>query len=398
MSIWKILGIDETDDIKKIKKAYAAKLKSCKPDEDPQGFQLLHESYKTAVKVVRYNKSHNSQVSQENEEPEALEREINDDESNNQLAVDTARQYEIVHLEEEAGEEHSSDSVMVNTEESVDDNGVSDEQLELDRLLKQVDELLTDEKQCNVIKSWGFITLSPYILYSEFNWYLGLGVLKRIADVSSVRNHTLSYLNTLFNWKDEEERIFEVIDDTWCKTVLQRIDNVAHQSDAVSGLRGTKSVKLADKALYSKLDYYFFSSDLKRVSAFGIDFLLLYCIVEILFSVCLLVFDDLLLVDISYLRVRIISILYFISAAYFELSSFQATPGKMALGLIVTDKNFIKVKKIRYFFRLISFFATLPGGIITILINRFLGNQYIHDRISSTYVIDLRKSKNEYNE
>lgn len=47
------LGIAIDADERAIKRAYAAKLKTTRPDEDPEGFQRLHEAYQAALAWVR---------------------------------------------------------------------------------------------------------------------------------------------------------------------------------------------------------------------------------------------------------------------------------------------------------------------------------------------------------
>lgn len=48
MNIWQILGIDPTDDVAQIRRAYAQKLKLHRPDSDPQGYQQLREAFEQA--------------------------------------------------------------------------------------------------------------------------------------------------------------------------------------------------------------------------------------------------------------------------------------------------------------------------------------------------------------
>ena len=52
-SIWQILGIAPTKDITEIKKAYAAKAKQTNPEEDPEGFEELHNAYRTALRMAK---------------------------------------------------------------------------------------------------------------------------------------------------------------------------------------------------------------------------------------------------------------------------------------------------------------------------------------------------------
>lgn len=53
MDCFEILGIARTDEIKKIKKAYAAKTKEFHPEENPEEFQVLHDAYEEAAAWAR---------------------------------------------------------------------------------------------------------------------------------------------------------------------------------------------------------------------------------------------------------------------------------------------------------------------------------------------------------
>ncbi len=59
---WDILAIDETDDKKVIKKAYAALIKQYKPDEHPEKFQEIQTAYKFLLKqLISSSKSTSNQ-------------------------------------------------------------------------------------------------------------------------------------------------------------------------------------------------------------------------------------------------------------------------------------------------------------------------------------------------
>lgn len=47
---WDLLGIAPTEDVRAIKSAYARKLKTTRPDDDPDGYQALRETYDKAVR------------------------------------------------------------------------------------------------------------------------------------------------------------------------------------------------------------------------------------------------------------------------------------------------------------------------------------------------------------
>jgi len=99
MQLWDILGVEPTDDVAAIKRAYAAKLKLHHPEEDPEGYQRLREAYDQAVKwAKKRSKERSSEQEQHkleasaaldteqaeaygrNEEPEEDEWEEDDDE------------------------------------------------------------------------------------------------------------------------------------------------------------------------------------------------------------------------------------------------------------------------------------------------------------------------------
>ena len=49
MIAWEILGIEKTTDRRAIRRAYAAKSKTCHPEETPEAFQRLHAAYEQAL-------------------------------------------------------------------------------------------------------------------------------------------------------------------------------------------------------------------------------------------------------------------------------------------------------------------------------------------------------------
>lgn len=50
MDCWTVLQLPDDADERSIKRSYARLLKSCRPDDDAQGFQRLREAYEHALK------------------------------------------------------------------------------------------------------------------------------------------------------------------------------------------------------------------------------------------------------------------------------------------------------------------------------------------------------------
>lgn len=84
----------------------------------------------------------------------------------------------------------------------------------------------------------------------------------------------------------------------------------------------------------------------------------------------------------------VIGIAYFVG---FESSSYQATPGKMALGLIVTDSDGRRISPMRavgrYFAKILSAMILLIGYIMIAFTER---KQGLHDMIAGTLVVKGR--------
>ncbi len=53
MNCWDILGIKPTDNLKDIKRAYAAKSREVHPEEHPEEFKALHEAYELALALAK---------------------------------------------------------------------------------------------------------------------------------------------------------------------------------------------------------------------------------------------------------------------------------------------------------------------------------------------------------
>jgi hypothetical protein len=72
---WSILGCEPTTDVKAVKRAYAARLKFMRPEDDAQGFQRLREAYEWALKYGVVWAQHDQEDTDDADEYESTEEE-----------------------------------------------------------------------------------------------------------------------------------------------------------------------------------------------------------------------------------------------------------------------------------------------------------------------------------
>jgi len=73
MDIWQTLGIEPTENIEVIKRAFAAKSKECHPEEHPEEYQKLRQAYKSASGYAKRMRRIAEQASAQSEPPQASE-------------------------------------------------------------------------------------------------------------------------------------------------------------------------------------------------------------------------------------------------------------------------------------------------------------------------------------
>ncbi|MUG46196.1 J domain-containing protein [Paenibacillus woosongensis] len=78
MSIWEILGVEQTYDTSVIRRAYAKLLKIHHPEDDPEGYQRLREAYDRAMKLAKQHQQEQV-LYEEDEDDERAEEELEQD-------------------------------------------------------------------------------------------------------------------------------------------------------------------------------------------------------------------------------------------------------------------------------------------------------------------------------
>lgn len=416
MDPWVLLGIEPSDDTRAIKRAYAKKLKQTRPDEKPQEFQQLHSAYKRALTIAESPQPviespqpvvASPQPVVENSQP--LIETAQSGEDSPQPAMEThqpAPPEETAVAEREPPpelppEQHSA-AVEAERQKRID---------EYRRVLQQVDRALENDRRIGMEKTWRFLAECSYLLEEEFNWNLGLGVFECFARFNSeapekgcnqkyrpqVTANILAYGDMLFGWSENRDYLYREFGEALCDAVLDSMQGEPQSVDPLQGVRGgRKLIKHKPQPAEESLDYYYFGHLLARAFAFLLDIFLVYVVVGLTTSIIMIkaIGKSEGAANLTALFVSILG--YLVLAWIAESSRWQATPAKHLLGYRVTDRHFKRVGYLHGLWRIFSFILTLPLFKVGWFINCFLGGNLLHDRLSRTYVIDYRKSREEY--
>jgi uncharacterized RDD family membrane protein YckC len=389
MDIWQTLEIEATPDTKAIKRAYAKKLKITRPDEDPQGFQSLHNAYKAALHRATYweydededevddlHEENNNQTQAENVitsseqstdiltpsvTEEIIDSKINEPSTefstklstessitaSLELSTESSSEFPIQNFGE-TSTENLSETLELNSPEISNNETPTPEipvnplQVEGERLLGLAELFLaaSDGSQNNP-KNWQFIIESPYILEDHFNWRLGLELLQTIHQhnlnqvakpLRIVGQDALSYLNNIFNWSENRQHILRALGDE-CATWLDMIKDpmTESQQDWQSKIRGGKLVISADKKPNSELKIADVGG---RFGAWFIDFIILMVVLALLSDGKSV--DGKSIADSGFYPIICVLVAfgYFL---FFEISALQGTIGKRIFKLKVVD-------------------------------------------------------------
>ncbi|MDF2905370.1 MAG: molecular chaperone DnaJ [Herbinix sp.] len=200
MNDWERLGIDPTLDVYVIKKAYAIKLKSNHPEDDPQGFQELREAYDRRLQYAKnYELHHNVKPSkQENVE---------------EIASDNSRSVEEIHKENESTDLQHGFRIKLGSigELALANTDSYDKQGDVNNIIQEffdkVRQLYQDFYQRQEYKNW------QELLNHDILWNLNTKELvsKRMLDFLSTNyllpRHIWKALNRYFEWSLQEEYI-----------------------------------------------------------------------------------------------------------------------------------------------------------------------------------------------
>ncbi|TLM76169.1 RDD family protein [Microbulbifer harenosus] len=427
MSPWAILGIEPCDDPRAIKRAYAVQLKQNRPDEKPEAFQQLHSAYKHALKLAEAGASRREVRAEKPVEPlldvttaETTDATVPDSEMRPSVVADEPP---VLPVRSEtdtlsAPEPEAPAPVVGEVAVAAPDDGDEDaaRQLRIDgyhRVLEQVEQTLQDPLRVHLESRWHFLAESPYMLEEEYNWNLGIAVFERFARFNQaalegkgkgreknrtvITDNVLAWCDQLFGWSGSAESYYERFDETLADSIFDRLQTDAGDRDPTSAIRGGgKLVRQKARVVQERLEHYFFGGLLGRALAVILDIGLIHLLIGVLATAVIMKVTGQTESDATFFGVLFSGGAYLLLSWLAECSQWQTTPGKWLLGYRVMDRNFQRVGYLRGLWRTLSFLLTVPTLKVGWFINCFLGGNLLHDRMSRTYVVNYRKSREEY--
>lgn len=198
MQCWNILQLAPTTDLRAIKKAYAVLLKQNRPDENPAGFQQLHEAYQDALYWA------DEQLNGPATPPPAPDGTGNTVETDDTSAA----------LDEDEDEDEYASHGCGNPDcEYCAAEAAWEKQLdaEWEVLVQRVEDNLNDATQRNDPAAWQFLLDSEALLDIDFKSAFAMRFLQRLMQLFSEQREQgipllqpsiIQWLNQIFWWSE----------------------------------------------------------------------------------------------------------------------------------------------------------------------------------------------------
>ncbi len=202
MNIWLELGIDETLDKRKIKRAYAAKLKINNPEDDPESFQILRDAYENAL----YYSEHASQENDFNTERET-EQKIQDNYKNKSLNIfdhitaDTEVQKKVQPTEK--------DDVSEIIQSSDFDTNLEENQANV--YLTDIEEALTLSDESIAIDKLKFAMDQVELDNFETRLWFEINLVVILCKQNNIPFNLAFYASEIFRWEQDWRHLYDSV-------------------------------------------------------------------------------------------------------------------------------------------------------------------------------------------
>ncbi|MGG3805991.1 J domain-containing protein [Metabacillus fastidiosus] len=187
MSPWDILGIEPTDEIASIKRAYAKKLKIHHPEDDPEGYQRLREAYDLVIKQQKKG------------------------ERNRSVPIILEETVTVHNLETVPNDIYYPSPFLLDNW----DNSFDEKEDPVDEFLTEVKNLYGDFPSRIDIERWEELLNSDILWNIELKTKISVRLLRFFQDHSYLPKNIWELIEASFNWNEEfqEHDISEEISD-----------------------------------------------------------------------------------------------------------------------------------------------------------------------------------------
>lgn len=194
MDFWTTLEIEPTVDIKTIKRAYAKKLKSKPPEDNPEFFQILREAYENALKNAKYIKEVKSQATTSQEKSTPYE-------NNSILNTETTPSY--------------NDFIEKDT-------NIKPEVL-IDNFMHKVDELYNNFFMRIDINNWKVLLEDKNFWYIGIHEKLSYNMLNFLSYHYNLPHKIWALLDTYFNWTKQVDDLYQYFNENFVDYIIGEI-------------------------------------------------------------------------------------------------------------------------------------------------------------------------------
>ncbi len=393
MTDWQILGIDKHADLKAIKRAYAAKLKITKPDEDPEGFKRLHAAYKQACQYARSNVSVDQagnpppvetiaagEIPLVAEQDNAYAYEETLPEDRFQIDLNSTDESPIAHSHQYTNEDDAYQQEL----EDIASADLNEEyaylQQQWSEITAQVEEATADAKTMNDIEAWEFLNSRDALLDIQFKSELSSYIFGRLANRLSemlpkpaINKAVFIYLDSLFLWSDRSDLLEDEFGHAAVDTVMQAVLAVSERKIEWTSPKVHKGEMIP-------CNYF------ARLFSTFLDWMLLGFMAVLFTKLGMPIVSS----DGDGRMLNFIAgvLCYIVLAPLMEASPLQGTPGKILFGMKVVSKNGRRLNILHALLRSFMFTLVVAAFKITVWAILFIkDHRLLHDRFSYSLVI-----------
>ena len=395
MNPWRTLGIEPTTDQRAIKRAYAAKLKRTRPDENPQGFQQLHTAYRWAADYARSQavepqpenrpiSGAATEVQPVHSQPEAQPQAVDEPpyaasesvESVQSIPEDASHRDEVEDADVQDADRKQLEELL-NTDPAAEQAFLQEEWY---RLTEAADQATASIGNLNNQASWRFLenrqALFDLQLKYEYSLYLFSRIESLLRDGNSkpmIQQEIFDHLDDLFRWRDSRDLLEEELGYDEVDRVFQSIKGSAPQH-----IKWTSPKFHKGELVYAN---YFV-----KLVATLFDWVILVFLARILAKVGLPIIgtsEQNLIQDLIGAVV-----LYLLMTPIMESMPLQGTLGKILFGIKVVNKRGRRLNILHATLRTLLFTLSTAGFKATVWVNLFINDgRLLHDRLSASMVV-----------